>query len=200
MILLAVLISAVIDLRIPAHSVGPAPLPHWAEGATIHVWIDARDAPADADRLVQRAMQAWTSASDGHFRLERAKTADAEVRVHFVRGDALYGEARPQLDRVSGAIIAADVHINGEIASTGDALEQRIIVYLTALHELGHALGLPHTDDFNTIMYSFRRPDDGERYFGAYRRRVRSANDVGSTSASGVTPADIAALRRLYAR
>jgi hypothetical protein len=92
------------------------------------------------------------------------------------------------------------VHINGEIAGGGDALDERIIIYLTALHELGHALGLPHTDDFSTIMYSFRRPDDGARYFGAYRRRLRAADDVGSPSASGVAPADIAALRRLYSR
>jgi predicted Zn-dependent protease len=199
-IFLAVLISGSLNVLFSTHTARESPLPRWPEGATIHVWIDPRNAPAGADRLVQRAMQAWTDAADRHFRLERALTADAEVRVHFVSGDGVYGEARPRLDRVSGAIISADVHINGEIAGGGDALDERIIIYLTALHELGHALGLPHTDDFSTIMYSFRRPDDGARYFDAYRRRLRAADDVGSPSASGVAPADIAALRRLYAR
>ncbi len=74
----------------------------------------------------------------------------------------------------------------------------RIVVYLTALHELGHAIGLPHSDTFTAIMYRFRRPDDGERYFGAYRRKLRSAEDVGSPAATGIDVEDIAALRALY--
>jgi hypothetical protein len=49
-------------------------------------------------------------------------------------------------------------------------------------------------------MYSFRRPDDGERYFGAYRRRLRSPDDIGSATATGLAPADVEALRALYAR
>ena len=74
------------------------------------------------------------------------------------------------------------------------------MVYLTALHEIGHALGLPHTDPFSDIMYSFRRADDAERYFGAYRRQLRDADDVGSASATGLSAGDVAALHALYAR
>ncbi len=49
-------------------------------------------------------------------------------------------------------------------------------------------------------MYSFRRPDDGERYFGAYRRRLSSSDDIGSERATGLSPADVAALQHLYDR
>jgi len=146
-------------------------------------------------------MKAWTEASGRRFHLDRTSDRDAApLRVHFVAGDNVYGEARPRVDRPTGAIVEADVHINADLAGFGDRMDQRIILYLTALHELGHALGLPHTDDFSTIMYSFRRPDDGERYFGAYRQRLRSELDVGAATATGLAPADIVALRALYGR
>ena len=149
--------------------------------------------------LVGRAMTTWNQAAGGHFTLASAAAKEgAAVRVSFVGADGNYGEARPRIDRLSGAIVEADVHIASHVA--GDELTRRIIVYLTALHELGHALGLPHTDVFADIMYSFREPDDGERYFAAYRKRLRSGDDIGSDRATGLASGDLAALRALYGR
>jgi Matrixin len=173
--------------------------PHWPRASTVHVWIDARSAPASGVTLVQRAMKVWTAAAAGRVVLETAsRRDDAEVRVRFLSGDGIYGETRPQVDVRTGLIVDADVIINKD--APDDPLLQHIVVYLTALHELGHALGLEHTDDFATIMYRFRRPDDGARYFGAYRRSVRSIDEVGSVSATGLAAADVAALRVLYDR
>ena len=171
----------------------------WPPHARIPVSLDARTAPPGADALVTRALSTWTQAAGGRFVLERAGAADAaRVRVRFAHADGVYGETAPRLDPATGMIGAAEVLIAGDIA--GDAVQQRIVIYLTALHELGHALGLPHTDVFDDIMYSFRRPDDGERYFGAYRRRLRSIDDIGTARATGLSPADISALLALYDR
>jgi hypothetical protein len=144
-------------------------------------------------------MQTWSAAAAGRVTLRRTGAAEgASIRVMFVSDDYRYGETAPRIDRATGTISSADVAINAALVD--DPLLQRIIIYLTALHELGHALGLEHTDDFSTIMYAFRRPSDGDRYFGAYRRRLHSADDIGTPAATGLAPADVAALRALYDR
>jgi matrixin len=173
--------------------------PHWPHGATVHVYVDTRNAPAFAAMLVERALHVWTKAAAGRVTLEPIPRRDAaEIYVRFARGDGIYGETVPRVNRRTGLIEVADVVINSE--TPDDPLLARIVVYLTALHELGHALGLEHTDDFGTIMYRFRRPDDGERYFGAYRRKLRTIEDVGSALATGLAPADMTALHDLYDR
>jgi len=175
-----------------------AAAPHWPAGARVAVWIDASRAPAGAAMLVERAMRSWTDASDGRLTLVRAKTRDeAAIRVFFVQSDTNYGEAAPRVDPNTGFIARADVAINAAVPD--DPMTGRIIVYLTALHELGHALGLAHSDTFSAIMYRFRRADDGTRYFGAYRRKVRSPDEIGLPAATGLNPEDVSALRSLYA-
>ena len=171
--------------------------PHWPAGARIEVWIDTSRAPIGAADLVERAMKTWSDASDGRLTLARAATRDAAaIRVFFVQSDTNYGEAAPRVNPKTGLIAQADVAINGGVPD--DPLDAQIIVYLTALHELGHALGLRHSDTFSAIMYRFRRPDDGQRYFGAYRQKIRSADDIGSKTATGLNEEDVAALAGLY--
>jgi hypothetical protein len=67
-----------------------------------------------------------------------------------------------------------------EISAVGkqDPLFRHTIVYLTCLHETGHALGLPHTARFEDIMYSFTNGGDIKEYFSRYRRRLASRSDI----------------------
>jgi hypothetical protein len=170
---------------------------HWPSGAHIAVWIDTNHAPPDAAALVERALEVWTAAAGERLRLTRTPArTDGSIRVFFVQSDTNYGETAPHVDPRTGLITSADVAINSDVPA--DSLDAHIVVYLTALHELGHALGLPHSDTFSAIMYRFRRADDGERYFGAYRRRLRSAQDIGSPRATGLADEDVEVLRRLY--
>jgi len=70
-----------------------------------------------------------------------------------------------------------------------DALFRDSVVYLTCLHEFGHALGLAHTSDFGDIMYFFGYGGDIVDYFNRYRTQLRDRSDIARVS--GLSSADI---------
>lgn len=177
---------------------GISPKVHWALHSTIPVWIDRQNLPPQGDQLVERAMQTWTTASAGAFTLRRTFLAtEGGIRIYFNGAGGNYGETRPHID-AGGLINAAEVNIAADAPIEVDPLTRGIIVYLTALHEIGHALGLEHTTNFDDIMYLFRQPGDGARYFGNYRKLLKSADDIGGATATGLSAYDVATLRALY--
>jgi predicted Zn-dependent protease len=100
-----------------------------------------------------------------------------------------------------GAIVYVmpQVSAQGEpIASRAaqDALLRDTIVYLTCVHELGHAIGLQHTSQFEDIMYYFGFGGDIVDYFMRYRRKLQSRSDISTNS--GLSAADVRVLRALY--
>jgi hypothetical protein len=114
--------------------------------------------------LARWALAAWEAASAGrlHF-VETKNRGQALLRVRWVDPTSgLYGET--------------------------DKLLRDTIVYLTCLHESGHALGLPHTREFPDIMYSFQYGGDIPEYFGRYRRKLATREDISNNS--GISPAD----------
>ena len=170
---------------------------HWPAGAIVRVWIDPLNAPPNGQALVEKAMRTWSTASAGKLSLTRTLLRDdAAITVTFDGAGGNYGETRPLIDPRTGLIIRAEVRIAADVPF--EPFTRQIVAYLTALHELGHALGLGHTTNFTDIMYLFRYPDDGVRYFGNYRALLRSADDIGSATASGLSSYDVEALGALY--
>ena len=153
-----------------------------AQANTLRYWIQPCSKPesgchADDAELAQWALEAWQAATEGRLSFEKAPSEEkAHIRIYWANGNqGLYGEARPIL--VEG-VRGAEVFVLPPADNRRDPLLRETIVYLTCLHETGHALGLQHTDAFADIMYSFQFGGDIPEYFGRYRRELSRREDI----------------------
>jgi hypothetical protein len=151
------------------------------------------------------ALQAWQRSAAKGLRFEAATESRALVRIYWAEPNGgQYGEMQPLMvggRRGAAVFIRPDVESLGpDIArrARADDLLRDTIVYLTCLHELGHALGLEHTRDFRDIMYFFGYGGDIVEYFGRYRAQLRSRNDIAAVS--GLSDADVSRIRAMYTR
>ena len=101
----------------------------------------------------------------------------------------------------------AAVYVRPDLAALGpeiqeagrkDPLFRHAIVYLTCLHESGHAIGLSHTAAYDDIMYSFAYGGDTIEYFARYRRKLTSREEI--RKHSGISAADEKRLAARYSK
>jgi hypothetical protein len=155
--------------------------------------------------LAQWALQAWQRNAGKGLRFTAATESSALIRVFWAGPDnGQYGEMRPI---VVGGQQGAAVFIRPDVDSLGEDIARRAradpllrdsIVYLTCVHELGHALGLSHTRNFRDIMYFFGYGGDVVEYFGRYRSQIRTRNDIATVS--GLSDGDVNRIREIYGR
>lgn len=140
----------------------------------------------ERDRTLARwALEAWGAQADPSVRFERAPEGTAMIRIFWVpAGGGMYGEMRAR--RIEGHN-GADLFIRPDTDGLGpqiaemahaDALFRDTVVYLTCIHELGHAFGLVHTRVFDDIMYSFQWGGDFVSYFMRFRAQLDDADSI----------------------
>jgi hypothetical protein len=111
---------------------------------------------------VLRAMDQWSKVARVQFVAASSASALQSIAVKFAVRD--HGDGFP-FDGPSGILahtfyptnpepIAGDLHLDGE---EGWHAGTNVDVYTVALHELGHALGLGHSDQPGAIMYPYYR-------------------------------------------
>jgi hypothetical protein len=150
------------------------------------------------------ALQAWQRSVGPSLRFVASDESKALVRIYWANpDDEDFGETEPL--RINGQRGAA-VYIRPDVDALGpdlaapakqDDLLRESIVYLTCLHELGHALGLDHSREFADIMYYFGYGGDIPAYFGRYREQLHSRADIAKIS--GLSDGDVSRIRQMYA-
>lgn len=157
--------------------------------------------PTDV-QLAEWALQSWQRELPAARELRRVETAaSARLQLHWATAaNGLYGEMRPiTVNGEPGAAVYVRPTLSGlgpgiEAAAQKDRLFRDTIVYLTCVHELGHAFGLHHTADFADIMYSFQFGGDIPEYFARFRRKLKTRADF--AAASALAEGDLRQLRR----
>ncbi|KAH7850647.1 hypothetical protein Vadar_000889 [Vaccinium darrowii] len=110
---------------------------------------------SDAISAVARAFNTWASQTQFTFSQSR-DFASADLKIGFYRGD--HGDGAP-FQPNSGVLAHAfsptngRFHYNGDISFSAGPVTNSFDLQTVALHEIGHLLGLHHSQVRNAIMW-----------------------------------------------
>ena len=159
---------------------------------------------SDAD-LATWALQEWQRSLNNGLRFERVDSEDAAtIRVHWLpwSEEAALGRMEPSTENgrsIASVDIRPDEHrfrptVRRRIIE--DALIRDVVVYYICLHEIGHALGLTHSDNARDIMWPGTNGGVSLPVYDHYRHRIETRGDI--ATASWLSHDDISRAKTLW--
>ena len=151
--------------------------------------------------LATWAFEEWERHAGGAIRLDLITDEGmALIRLYWHRENRRqYGQMKSHIGslrrRQAILYIRPDTHSKHKTlgpAAARDSLLRDTIVYMTCLHEIGHALGLGHSAVESDVM----RTEGSAANFDRYRRTLKTRADLASVS--WLSDADALRVRELY--
>ncbi|XP_019614049.1 PREDICTED: matrix metalloproteinase-18-like [Branchiostoma belcheri] len=122
--------------------------------------------PSEVDEVIARAFQTWEEVCPLTF---QAIDNEADIEIKFSRGnhgdDTPFDGAGHTLAHAysPGEGIHGDVHFDDAEMWTADS-PMGTNLYMVALHEFGHSLGLVHSDNADSVMFPWYPGYQGSSY------------------------------------
>jgi hypothetical protein len=173
---------------------------HEAELGYVFGALTSKVPAATVEAEILRAMNTWSSVTNVVFNVGSGPNAARTVFLEFVNG--AHGDAYP-FDAAGTILahtfypvplnsesIAGDMHLN---AAVNWHVGGDVDIYTVVLHELGHAIGLTHTDNPGDVMYPYyqRGVPLSKNDIGAAQRLYGVLNSAAPVTLAPVTPAPV---------